>query len=256
MKKCYTAGLALLLTFTLTACASADEAATFSPAESTMPAETAEPLKTIGTAADSDTAVHFPVSNHASDDIKAIQVKEEADADWSDNLLGEDDVFTSGEDRIAWFDVSASTAQASADSHLADALVYASYDVQLTFGDDTASVLHDVPLEDMKSAVILRADEDEGSFAYLNYTDTDKNDHSTYDAEKKIYDDAQAAAEKAAAEKAAAEQAAAEKAAAEKAAQEQAAQQAQAAQSYQAPVQQAPAQNNADSGCLDGADLY
>lgn len=96
-----------------------------------------------------------------------------------------------------------------------------SYDIQLTFQDGTAAVLHAVTFEEA-SEVTVNLDA-ETTLAYLTY-ELDGSQASTLEAEKAVQAEEQAAAEAAAQAQAEAEAAAAEAAAAEQAAQEAASQ--------------------------------
>lgn len=185
-----------------------------------------EELKFIGTEEEGSSKIIL--ENKTGKDIKGIAVKKSEETEFGENLLAEADIYQIDEKRYFCYKFEEAAEIAAETSEDAKLLIQG-YDIQLTFADDTAAILHGFPFQDMKEGTICFEEET----AYLMYesvsTKEEQNTKETEEAVKAQKEAEEAAAAEQAAkeaeEKAAAEQAAKE--AEEKAAAEQAAKEAQ-----------------------------
>ena len=157
----------------------------------------------IGTPSDDPDAFHVDAVNMTGKNITGFAVKENGMDDFGENLLADGDVYADSETRTVWYTAEAadngassdSTSSASGGSGLSNAVVTPAYDVRLNFEDGTETVLHSFPFDIGKDIKIELAPEEEGGFAYLEFTSTaDGSQINTHDSEKQEYDSENAAA--------------------------------------------------------------
>lgn len=128
-------------------------------------------LKTIGTMSETTTAIHL--SNQTDMAITKVAICKAEDADFSDNLMENSDLFAAEEERILYYEF-AKDSEANAD---------ATYTIQLTFEDETTVLLHQFPFNDISAGEIRMED----SVAYLVYTSSvTKKEVNTKEAEQAI----------------------------------------------------------------------
>lgn len=176
--KCLAAAL-VALSLMMTACGAAggEASATATPEATATASPTAEPtaeptatpvpLKTIGTKAESATAVEIELHNATGAEIKVITLQADGVEMDAVNLLGENDAFAKDEKRVLYFEPKADT----------------DYRMELTTADGTVLTLNDFPLTDAKAAAIKISD----GTAYLEYTsEATKKAVNTLEAEKAL----------------------------------------------------------------------
>ncbi len=173
------------------------EATTTEATTEATPVDAEEELPAIGT--ESADAIKVKLTNKTGKDITGVAVKNMDSETWSDNLLGDEDVFTDKEKRYLYYTPDASE-ENSTESEEGEILTYAGYDIQLTFADDTTMTLHALSLEDIKEGEILIA-EDVCYVSYESAATGEKMDtkESELEVKKQEEAEAQAAAEAAAA---------------------------------------------------------
>ena len=133
--------------------------ATPTPVQSPTPAPTATPVpvKTMGEKVQG--AYEILLKNSTGKVITGVSVKSEKEEEYKSNLLMQKDSFTVNEERILFYKTSGEeNADAQAEKP--------SYNVRLTFEDETEAVLHNFPFGDMTKAEIHMEDE----VVYLTYT--------------------------------------------------------------------------------------
>ncbi|WP_295216966.1 hypothetical protein [Ruminococcus sp.] len=130
--------------------------------ETTAIATTTEPeevLKSIGDPAEGDTVFAVHLINATGQSITGVSIKKDSQENFSDNLLGENDVFLEKEERVLYYNTADS-------SEGTDDAADATYTVLLTFEEGTTAELHQFPFDDMESGQIKSED----SVAFLVYT--------------------------------------------------------------------------------------
>lgn len=131
---------------------------TVAPTPTETPAPTATPtpvpLKTIGEK--TEDAYEVQLTNTTGKVIKGFAVKSNVEEAFPESLLKEEDPFADGEERMLYYKPE-ETEQEQTEKK--------TYEVQLTFEDDTISILHDFPFTDMKEGEICEEEE----IVYLKY---------------------------------------------------------------------------------------
>ena len=231
--------------------------------------EKEETLKNIGTEAEGENIYKVVLENETGKNIVGFSVKDSSMTEFPASMLGEDDIFETGERRNLYYD--STSAVEAAGTQTAEAgeeanVLTPQFDIQLTFDDQTSMVLTAFPFGDVEEASVCLEDE----VAFIEYESVaSKETVSTKEAELAVKAEAAAAAQaQAEAEAAAAAQAQAEaeaaaaaqaQAEAEAAAAAQAQAEAEAAAQAQAAArqqqqQQAPASSG--DGCMNGGLVY
>lgn len=128
-------------------------------------------LKTIGEKAEG--AYEVKLKNSTGKAVKALTVEIDSEGA-GENLLGEDETWADGEERILYVTPKEMKGE--------DAKPPV-YDLDLTFEDDTKSVLHTFPFGDADEAEVLYAD----GVAYLKFVSLSlKSEHNTLETEKAL----------------------------------------------------------------------
>ena len=228
-----------------------------------------EELKAIGTEQEGDNIYKIKLENKTGKNITAFTIKDSTMDAYPDNMLEENDAFSSEEKRYLYYDASnvvnaentESTDANSTDTESQETDTPATepqVDVQITFDDGASYVLTAFPYEDMKEGSICFADE----VAYFEYTSvSSKEDVSTKEAELNIKAEAEAKAQAEAEAKAQAEAEAKAQAEAEAKAKAEAAtaqQQKQQQQKQQQQQQQQPSSGSSgsDDSCVGDGLVY
>lgn len=136
-----------------------------------------EPMTILGILTEGEDAYQIPIENATGKDIKAFAVQKTGDEDFSDNLIGEDDVYVKDEVRLLALDASVAEGD--------DADTEVSFEIKITTEDDTEYVLTEVPYQNVDS-LVLHIDEEE-DLAYFEYHATDAEEgvmETTLEAEK------------------------------------------------------------------------
>lgn len=134
----------------------------------TMETETEkETYKTIGQEKEAENVFCVKLKNSTGRDIIGVAVKLAENAEFSENMLDAEDVFSVKEERILFYEsVENEASDIQKESSENDKLLTQGYDVQLTFSDGSTKVLHSFPFEDIKEGEICFEDE----VAFLKYT--------------------------------------------------------------------------------------
>ena len=106
-----------------------------------------EELKFIGTEEEGSSKIIL--ENKTGKDIKGIAVKKSEETEFGENLLAEADIYQIDEKRYFCYKFEEAAEIAAETSEDAKLLIQG-YDIQLTFADDTAAILHGFPFQDMK----------------------------------------------------------------------------------------------------------
>ena len=161
--------LAMILILSATAFAESEE-----PAEE----EDLSALDRIGEETETSRGVKF--TNATGTDIMGLNIRKSGDWEFSDELMAEGDLFEKEEASLFCYEPETAeeseAAEADEDTEASEPVLY---DIQIVWSDWTVGVLHNVPLDDMDEATILRA---WNYLPYLNYAslatgeDVDTND--------------------------------------------------------------------------------
>ena len=164
--------------------------------------EASEDLKTVGE--ETEDAISFKLKNATTKKITGLAIKTTEDAEFPENMMAADDSFALKEKKTVFF-TKADTADAAQSTETAAEDQAPTYDLHLTFEDQTTADVHGVALEDLVTLVIR----EKNGIVYGTYQkQSDKEKASTYDTEKALAD--QAAADAAAQAQAEADAAAAQ----------------------------------------------
>ena len=131
--------------------------------------ESTAEVKVIGEKKDGDYEV--TLKNSTGKEVKSICIEMDKEG-FGENLLKEDDAFADGEERVLYV-----TPKEMKDQKPPV------YDIELTFQDDTKSVLHTFPFGDADEAEILLSD----GVAYIKFMSLSlKKEHNTLEHEKTL----------------------------------------------------------------------
>lgn len=157
--------LALTVVLSMAGIASASEEDT-EPAEAVdfgLTEEETAALPRIGD--ETEDCSRITVKNCTESDITAVSIRASGDAEWSENLLAEDDVLEAEALAVLCFEPEEKTL----------------YDIQFTFSDSSAGAIHDVDFADVTQAELHRQD---NGLIYIVYTSLSTEEtEDTYEAE-------------------------------------------------------------------------
>lgn len=121
------------------------------------------------------------LTNLTGQDIVSVRIYDSVSGEYCDNLLAENDVFTSNEQRILYYeDKSLNEDEGAAD----EKLISVGYDIEIILSDESNYVLHGFPFEAIEEGLIFVEDE----VAFIEY-----DGYSTKDAELAIREAEEAA---------------------------------------------------------------
>lgn len=135
-------------------------------------ADEEEKLKTIGEEADNGYSVIL--TNLTGQDIVSVRVYDSVSDEYSDNLLLEEDVYASLEQRILFYEDKTEENYDGADD---EKVISVGYDIEITLADESVYVLHGFPFGAIEEGSIYVEDD----VAFVEY-----DDYSTKDAELAI----------------------------------------------------------------------
>lgn len=139
----------------VTAAPTAANTPTAVPTATPVPTATATPvpLKTIGEKQES--AYEVQLKNMTGKAVRGFTIKTYEEEEFPESMLKED-VFEDGEERVLYYKPEETAQEQPGEI---------TYEVQLTFADDTTKILHTFPFTDMKQGEICA----EGDVIYLKY---------------------------------------------------------------------------------------
>lgn len=148
--------------------------------------EEAEDLKTVGE--ETEDAIRFKLKNATTKKITGLAIKTSEDAEFPENMMAADDSFALKEKKMVFFTKAEDAASTGATEETSEDQA-PTYDLHLTFEDQTTADVHGVALEDLVTLVIR----EKNGIVYGTYQkQSDKEKASTYDTEKALADQAEA----------------------------------------------------------------